>query len=248
MAKKSLARGIDNRDRLDDLIKVIRSQTELPSEVFQAFKTVQGFGNYGSHFMRKASPTFVASVVKSSVFALSALVEWYFEKYVTTMPASVTELQDMKSDTELALAVSFIRCGYLSADSDWSSRQAAVAAYDPKTAKFIWRSEHRSAMNAPKRDYDEITLQCRVKNIGKKSVERFKLVLQAPDASFATESYFNCSEGEQTPLFPGIEIQIPSQAIELRLPLEVPSLDLNWSVFLDDSLPCVGEFRVIKPG
>jgi|GEM_PF-1930224 hypothetical protein len=226
--------------RLKQLIDEINNREILPREIFSAFKTVQIFGNIGSHETGSKKNDIIINLAKSALFALSALVIWYLRKYSVESNFEDLDLQRLKLSQDPMVSLSFKESSYISADEEYQRRQNRLKQYSFEESGRIMRREERQYLEQPKRDYDEVCIEIKIRNQGKRAIERFRLSLENAEIGYRHSWPFASADV----LFPGMEIQFPGEPLQLQIPTNFDVIDLKWSVFMDNTLPYTGEYQI----
>ena len=246
-----------NKNTLNGKIERITNKRNIvPKEIFVALKTVQGFGNYGSHDMKDVDSSLVKNLAKSAHYALAATVIWYFKKYgnYQLTEENIHELNlDKKSDATLAI----IQKDWIFAEKEYAQRKARLERHNFKKTRKVMTSALRRLLDAPKRSYDEVFLETTIKNIGKNTINRFMLVLESAEIEYRKQcSYTSGSQGKNplsssnewgtgvepkhfNPLYPSMDIQFPKGRISIKIPCDLDSVVLGWSIFNAQQLICL---------
>jgi hypothetical protein len=144
----------------------------------------------------------------------------------------------------LAVTLTFMVNKYVDAEQEYGLRQKELKEYSFEKSGFIMRRERRDYLDAPKRDYDEIFIEIKIENVGKRAIERFELSLENSEIGYDKSWSFKSGLANSTPLIPGRKIQFPQESVQLQIPFKLKAVDLKWSLLMDGTLTYTGKYQI----
>lgn len=66
---------------LNDLVQVLARSEALPTHIIISLRTIQDFGNFGTHDQGQENAYITEDYIKPCLQSLATVVEWYFNKY-----------------------------------------------------------------------------------------------------------------------------------------------------------------------
>jgi len=148
----------------------------------------------------------------------------------------------------VAVALSFRVNKYMDAVEEYEIRRKELKEYSFEESGYITRPERRGYLEAPKRDYDEIFIEIKIENVGKRVIERFALSLENSETGYDKSWSFKSglyekrngmSRERQFSLYP---VTKGTLVLKQFVNIGVESLFLTLSIFHESFLLTPGFF------